>query len=150
VTSKKDDPWKEWRNNNGEFRYWFHSWGYDAKTGVTLPFWPCLPWVCHEPLSAEFLTAMYHMGVLKTWPGDWKRWVPPLQSGYWNMPNSPVYGVVLNRGVPGALRHYLRTIENKYATREEFLARVIKLHMLFTKETMNANTRSSEAGSASV
>lgn len=93
---------------------------------------------------------MYHMGVLKTWPGDWKRWSPPHWPVWSMLIDRQIYGVVLPVGSLGALKHYLQTLERRYANQEDFLARVMKRHLLFTQETMNENTRSSEAGSASV
>ncbi len=135
----KFDQWADFRTNNGEFRQWLHVWGYINLKDRMQP-WAPLPWVSKAPLSGEMLTAMYHIGMTKRWPGDWSRWNPSLtKPGSFKRWSGHVYGIILPRHNDMCLRQHLVSLNRQCVSDTDFKVR-IRRYILFKQERVNADT----------
>lgn len=145
-----NDPWVDFRKENGEFRKWLHVWSYkgnpdifayECEPHLWYP-WAPLPWVIREPLSGEILLAMHGIGMTARWPGEWPRFHPHLM----HTRNLPVYGMVLPTVSDGALLTHLRKLQLQSATHSEYMERLNRRYVLFPKpkEKLNAHSRSSK------
>jgi hypothetical protein len=154
VTSKIDDPWKEFRNTKGEFAHWLHVWcwceGPMHGPVMGIPHAP-LPWVSHEKPSGEFILAMHGIGLLQRWPGEWKHWEPSYITSMFvgsvgANRNTPIYGALWGQISERPMMDYLRSVQKQCANRAEFMQKMNDRHVLFPKpkELVDANSRSSK------
>jgi hypothetical protein len=145
-----NDPWINYRKQNGEFRKWLHVWCYKGNPAhhenndVLWYPWAPLPWVlpADQPLNGETLTAMFHMGVTARWPAEWPRFDPDL----FFMRKYPIYGMILPTSSEGALLAHLRKVELQSLDHNDFMHRMNRRYVLFPqlKERVNANSRSAK------
>lgn len=137
-----NDPWSEFRKDNGEFRKWLHIWSYTGAymgTDPSLHFpYPALPWVIREPLSGDLLMAMQNLGMIERWPGEW----PRFDFRYIQRKHLPVYAMVLPTASIGHVVRHLRKVELQCASHAEYMERLNRRYVLFPKPKENVNESS--------
>ncbi len=131
MTLRIDDEWAKFRNNNGEFRNWLHTWVYLDPLTCTQKFsFTPLPWILKEQPDGALLTSMYHLGITKRWPGEWKSWRPhrPLLSvaTYGPLLSVATYGMMLPKFSDRCLSMKLESIRKKCSSDGEFIERLKK------------------------
>lgn len=145
-----NDPWIDFRKENGEFRKWLHVWSYhgspnlgayDQEPQLYYP-WAPLPWVIREPLSGDILFAMYSLGMTARWPAEWPRFNPRIIPAR----QLPIYAMILPTVSESALLAHLRKLQLQSASHSEYMQRLNRRYVLFSKpkEKLNAHSRSSK------
>ncbi len=130
-----EDPWSEFRNSDGTFKLWLHSWCYVTdQRGVMLGKpWGPLPWVFTVPPDGEFLTSLYHTGYTKKMPASWPQFAPPSDKEMAVWLNGKVYGVVFNNFNDKLLDMFLRQTRKQFVTQQDFYGALNNRHLLYSR-----------------
>lgn len=149
TVTLSNDPWIDYRKENGEFRRWLHVWSYSGSPAryceqephLYYP-WAPLPWVIREPLSGEILLAMHGLSMTARWPAEWPRFAPHLM----HTGQLPIYGMILPTVSEGALLAHLHKLQLQSASNAEYMAKLNRRYVLFPKpkERVNENSRSTK------
>ena len=140
--SKPVDAFAEYRNPDGSFKVWLHTFAYSygathleqrLGTRITLP-WAALPWMWDERPSASFINAMYHVGLLKKVPGDWGRYRPPVSDVFKCYVFGSIYAVLLPAATDLSLLSHLHSVEQGCLNKSEFMQRLESHYVLFKQE----------------
>ena len=143
---KTPDPWKQYRKNSGEFRFWLHEfwWGSnivppEPNTGVINVTWDlqsnALPWIFPRSphVDGSELMAFYNMGYFKNAPEPWPLWCCYKDRYVWDAANQSIYGVILDRHASAALNKWLADAQRQCETTgNDFKAHVLEKHVLFS------------------
>lgn len=138
------DPWAEFRNPDGTFKYWLHTWAYSYKANrgrKTILIRPCIPvpWLWGIPPDGEFIWAMVGTGYTKILPGNWEYLSKPRGKTTSEWMNGKLYGAVFENHSDSTVGIYLARKRAGFLTQQDFLAWLNNNHVLFSRSIILTN-----------
>jgi hypothetical protein len=131
------DPWAEFRNPDGTFKYWLHTWAYaPSPTTRAITRVKCaspLPWLWNIPPDSEFIWAMVGTGYTKLLPGSWAHVHKPTGKEQWHWVNGKMYGAVFDSFSDEVVSTYLGRHQRQFVTKTDFMVWLQRNHLLFSR-----------------
>ncbi len=125
-----DDPFLKYRNRDGSFKWWLHTWRPRGRSGDTLSFveyWSPLPWVWDEQPNGDTLEAYKAVGYLNKLPMGWPKWTKASPGPY------PVYWALLTNINDGARDSYIAEQRKRFLTEFDLISWMNREICLFNK-----------------